>query len=96
MKEALRTEDIVFRLGGDEFAILLEGIDSQEALPVAERLRSAVEEHHFEKEDRVFPLSLSIGITNIDGSLTTGELLSKADAAMYRAKEQGKNRIVMA
>jgi len=96
MKAALRTEDIVFRLGGDEFAILLEGIDSHEALTVAERLRSVVEGHRFEKEDRVFPLSLSIGIIKIDGSLTTGELLSQADTAMYQAKEQGKNRIVMA
>jgi len=94
LKAELRTEDTVFRLGGDEFAVLLDGMDSREALPAAERLRAVVEAYRFELDRRVFPLSLSIGLIEIDGTLATGELLSRADAAMYRAKEQGKNRIV--
>jgi len=94
LKAALRTEDVVFRLGGDEFAVLLDGIDGREALLAAERLRAAVEAHRFELEGRVFPLSLSIGVVKIDGTLALGELLSQADKAMYRAKEQGKNRVV--
>ena len=94
LKAALRTEDIVFRLGGDEFAVLLDGIDGGDALLAAERLRAAVEAHRFELEGRVFPLSLSIGLVKIDGTLALGELLSQADTAMYRAKAQGKNRVV--
>jgi len=94
LKAALRTEDIVFRLGGDEFAVLLDGIDGREALFAAERLRAAVEAHRFELQGRVFPLSLSIGVVKIDGILALGELLSEADTAMYRAKAQGKNRVV--
>lgn len=94
LKAALRTEDIVFRLGGDEFAVLLDGIDGREALFAAERLRAAVEAHRFELQGRVFPLSLSIGVVRIDGTLALGELLSEADTAMYRAKSQGKNRVV--
>ena len=96
LKAGLRTEDVVFRLGGDEFAALLEGMDSRESLLAAERLRLTIEAHPFEQEGRVFPLSLSIGLIEIDGTLATGELLSHADAAMYRAKAQGKNRIVQA
>lgn len=96
LRAELRTEDVVFRLGGDEFAILLDGIDCKEALPAAERLRAIVAAHRFELKGRVFPLSLSIGLIEIEGALATGELLSQADAAMYRAKEQGKNRVVMA
>lgn len=96
LRAELRTEDVVFRLGGDEFAILLDGIDGKEALPAAERLRAIVAAHRFELKGRVFPLSLSIGLIEIEGALATGELLSQADAAMYRAKEQGKNRVVMA
>jgi diguanylate cyclase (GGDEF)-like protein len=94
LKEALRTEDVVFRLGGDEFAVLLDGINGIEALPAAERMRSAVEAHPFEQEGRLFPLTMSIGFTEIDGKLATGALMSQADAAMYQAKRQGKNRIV--
>jgi diguanylate cyclase (GGDEF)-like protein/PAS domain S-box-containing protein len=96
LKAELRTEDVVFRLGGDEFAILLDGIDGREALPAAERLRLTVEAHVFEQGGRVFPLSLSIGLIEIEGNLATGELLSHADTAMYKAKAQGKNRVVQA
>ncbi|MDD4092123.1 MAG: diguanylate cyclase [Smithellaceae bacterium] len=94
LKAALRTEDIVFRLGGDEFAVLLDGIDGREALLAAERLRAAVEAYRFELKGQVFPLSLSIGVVRIDGALALGELLSEADTAMYKAKAQGKNRVV--
>jgi len=95
IKAKLRTEDTVFRLGGDEFAVLLEGMDSREALTAAERLRLVVEKHPFEQGGRLFPMSLSIGLIEIEGTLTTGELLSQADAAMYRAKAQGKNQVVV-
>lgn len=92
----LRTEDVVFRLGGDEFAVILEGIDRRGALPAAERLRAAIEAHPFKLEGRVFPLSLSIGLIGIEGTLTMSELMSQADAAMYQSKDRGKNRIVQA
>lgn len=92
----LRTEDVIFRVGGDEFAVLLEGMDSRESLSAAERLRVAIEAHPFELGGRAFCLSLSIGLIKIDGTLSTRVLLSQADAAMYRAKEQGKNRVVVA
>jgi diguanylate cyclase (GGDEF)-like protein/PAS domain S-box-containing protein len=95
IKAELRTEDTVFRLGGDEFAVLLEGMASREAISPAERLRLVVEAHPFELSGRVFPLSLSIGLIQIDGAQGPGELLSQADAAMYRAKAQGKNRVVV-
>lgn len=96
LKAELRTEDVIFRVGGDEFAVLLEGMDSKESLPAAERLRVAVEAHPFEPGGRTFRLSLSIGLIEIDGTLPTRVLLSHADAAMYRAKERGKNRVVAA
>jgi len=95
LKAELRTEDAVFRLGGDEFAVLLDGIDGGEAQNIAERIRKTVESHLFAAERRVFPLTLSIGLVAIDGAMATGELLSRADTAMYRAKSQGKNRIAM-
>lgn len=96
LKAELRTEDVIFRVGGDEFAVLLEGMDSGASLLAAERLRAAVEARPFEQGGRVFRLSLSIGLIRIDGTLAKRVLLSQADAAMYRAKELGKNRVVQA
>jgi diguanylate cyclase (GGDEF)-like protein len=96
LKAELRIEDVFFRVGGDEFAVLLEGMDSKVSLPAAERLRVVIEAHSFELAGSVFRLSLSIGLIEIDGNLATGVLLSRADAAMYRAKAQGKNRVVKA
>ena len=72
MKAAMRMEDIVFRLGGDEFAVLLDGMDCEEALNAAERMRAAIEGFRFELAGRVFTLSLSIGLIEIDGALTMG------------------------
>jgi diguanylate cyclase (GGDEF)-like protein/PAS domain S-box-containing protein len=95
IKTELRTEDLVFRLGGDEFAVLLDGMESREALSAAERLRLTVAAHPFEESGRIFSLSLSIGLIQIDGTLSPNQLLSQADNAMYRAKAQGKNRVVV-
>jgi len=96
LKGAVRSEDTVFRLGGDEFAVLLDGMTGSDSLPAAERLRAVVEAHRFELDGRLFPLTLSIGLKEIDGALTMGELLSQADIAMYKAKAQGKNQVVLA
>ncbi len=61
-----------------------------------QRLRLVIEGHTFELESQVFPLSLSIGLIEIEeGTLTTGELLSQAAAVIYQAKAQEKNRVVV-
>jgi diguanylate cyclase (GGDEF)-like protein/PAS domain S-box-containing protein len=96
LKEALRTEDMMFRVGGDEFGVLLEGINGTEAPAVAERLCSLVASHPFRTEKGTFSLSLSIGLVEINGRLNIDELLSRADTAMYQAKGQGGNGIVVA
>jgi len=96
IKDTLRAEDFVFRLGGDEVAVLLDGRTGEESLPAAERLLAALENRCFEVGGRVFTLTFSIGLKEIDGSLTINELMSQVDNAMYRAKKQGKNRVVVA
>lgn len=91
----LRTEDILFRWGGDEFAVVLDGINTDGAKVVAERMMVTVDNNRFVLNNKQFHLSLSVGLVRIDGEMDTLTLLSKADGAMYRAKEQGKNRIVL-
>ncbi|MBI4317557.1 MAG: EAL domain-containing protein [Chloroflexi bacterium] len=95
LQNQLRTEDLLVRLGGDEFVALLEGATVEEAQVVAERARRAVEEFRFILDGQTFKLSLSIGIVEVDGRHTSAILLSQADAAMYKAKEQGRNRIML-
>ncbi|MFZ5597360.1 MAG: bifunctional diguanylate cyclase/phosphodiesterase [Bacillota bacterium] len=91
----LRSEDLLTRFGGDEFAVLLEGTGVEEAQLIAERMRREVEEYSFLLDNESFHLTLSIGLVVIGGGLDPGVLLSRADAAMYLAKEQGRNRVVV-
>ncbi len=91
----LRSGDEIARLGGDEFVILLEGIPVEVGRLTAERLRRTVDEHRFEVAGRVFELGISVGVVPIDGLSDATSILSMADSALYAAKEQGRNRIVV-
>jgi diguanylate cyclase (GGDEF)-like protein/PAS domain S-box-containing protein len=87
----LRDFDTIARLGGDEFAILVDDLDAtDQAGMVAQRVLGALESP-LELRDRSVSIGASIGIALADGADTKGErLLSHADAAMYRAKREGK------
>ena len=98
LQRSLRPEDLLARFGGDEFAVLLEGTSLDEAWRIAEQLRRTVEQARFElledTGEHRFDLGLSIGLVAIDGRDEPTVVLSRADAAMYAAKEQGRNRVV--
>ena len=93
VQEQLRTEDILGRMGGDEFAALFEGSPLLEAEAIAERLRQVVEGFTLSRNLATSP-TLSIGLVEIDGRQDSRAIVSQADAAMYKAKEQGRNRVV--
>jgi diguanylate cyclase (GGDEF)-like protein len=91
----LRQEDVMGRLGGEEFAILLIATGSQRAFEVAERLREAVAAAEVPLE-RAFPLrfTTSIGVATMEESDTTVDaILKRADDALYKAKDAGRNRV---
>ena len=94
----LREGDLLARLGGDEFAVLLEGATVKEAERVAEKLRRVIEEEELPlvMHGASFYLSLSIGLVMIDGTLDFQKLLSRADTALYAAKDAGRNKVVIA
>jgi diguanylate cyclase (GGDEF)-like protein/PAS domain S-box-containing protein len=95
LESALRPGDTVARLGGDEFTVLLEDLaDRAEAEHVADRMLETLTEP-FEVEDRELYLSASIGITMAAAGAQPGEVIRDADAAMYRAKAEGKGRHAM-
>jgi diguanylate cyclase (GGDEF)-like protein len=90
--------DSVARYGGEEFVVVMPGTGPEEAAAAAERLRLAIQEIEFEATlDTHMPLTVSVGVacTSITTALPEG-LLQAADAALYDAKRNGRNRVEMA
>jgi diguanylate cyclase (GGDEF)-like protein/PAS domain S-box-containing protein len=96
LRGRLRDSDIVARLGGDEFAVLLPFTEREEAESVANDLLKAIRAETFVVSGSPLTITASIGAACFpeDGS-TAGEILSRADLAMYQAKEQGRNRVAV-
>jgi diguanylate cyclase (GGDEF)-like protein len=93
LKKCLRGSDIISRLGGDEFTVILPGIPgSEEAAKVAQKICDAIMQP-FTLEEHTVSVTTSIGISlyPIDGQ-EPEILVNNADAAMYRAKQGGKNK----
>lgn len=92
---AIRADDLAARIGGDELLVLLSGVHSlDEAQGIAEKLRlSAQVPIRFGAED--LRVSLSIGVTLAQEGESADALIARADQAMYRAKTEGRNRVVV-
>ena len=86
----VRKMDIVCRYAGDEFCIVLTNASSERAVSPAEKIIKAVEAFPFKKT-----VTISIGISDYEKGMTKKELISKADKALYQAKHEGKNKIVV-
>ncbi|MBE9168287.1 EAL domain-containing protein [Pleurocapsales cyanobacterium LEGE 06147] len=90
----VRKTDLVARLGGDEFGILLHCCPMEQAIQIAKKLHEQVHKHRFSWQDRLFTVSVSIGLVGIYGNTRNyTEILSAADVACYVAKNNGRNRI---
>ena len=93
----LRHYDVPARFGGEEFSILLPETPPDQALEIAERIRRAVAESAFEVETSSEPIraTVSIGVAGFPKDATdANELIHQADLAVYRAKLQGRNRVL--
>ena len=89
----IRSSDVLFRYGGEEFCVLLPRTGEDGARRLAERVRSAVDALRIPAGEGTVRLSVSLGVAAAvpgDGAV---ELLAKADAALYRAKRSGRNRV---
>lgn len=93
---ALRRGDLFGRIGGEEFAVLLPGCDEQTARQIGERLQREVQRLRFQEGEQSFGITVSQGLTVLQADDEgLGALYSRADAAMYSAKRQGKDCIVV-
>ncbi len=94
LRSRLRSGDTLARLGGDEFGVLLENCLPGPAAHIAEDLLKTVSEFRFSWNNKTFRVGVSIGlVTFCDREFTLAGILQAADAAMYMAKEAGRNRI---
>jgi diguanylate cyclase (GGDEF)-like protein len=95
MKSTARDTDAVARFGGDEFVILLPDTGWQGALTFAERLRRRVDDFTFGPPGPPMTTTISVGVALARGSdpISPEELLREADRALYKAKQQGRNRV---
>jgi len=97
VRRLVRTEDLVARYGGEEFCVVARGVPASGAAVLGERLRTTIAEMAVPLPDRVLQVTASIGVATFGGQTPYGSpeaLFEAADAALYRAKETGRNRVV--
>ena len=101
IKKQLRNNDVLSRYGGEEFVALLSESDENSAGEIAERIRGSIAELVVEFNAQVMPVTISIGAATFDPGLVgrksvlemANDLIQSADAALYEAKREGRNRV---
>lgn len=84
----------VFRWGGEEFIILLPGLDLEQAVEVAEGIRCEIQNSECHSQNYVVKITMSFGVTQIDMDKTSTDNIKVADDNLYRAKQEGRNRVI--
>jgi two-component system cell cycle response regulator len=98
LQRSVRSVDMVARYGGEEFVVVLPETGEQGAVTFAERIRERVEQHHFPAERNksgAAKVTVSIGVSSFPSPNVESaeDLFARADAALYRAKEMGRNKV---
>lgn len=88
---------MAFRYGGEEFAVLLPGTQIKGALLIAEKIRSRIETAEFKSDSQQVSVTISIGLAVCipTNNISEDQLLSCADAALYKSKQKGRNRVTV-
>lgn len=90
----IRKGDVFARYGGEEFVVLLPNTNLKYAFEIAERLRKLIEKHHFTYDGQKLPVTASIGVADYRSGVSTGtDLFKRADSAVYKSKEEGRNQV---
>lgn len=93
LRENIRSRDTLARLGGDEFVVLMEHCPLDAAVKLAKKLQTLIAEFEFHWRAEYFSVGVSIGVSRLKAGSTVEQALSAADAACYKAKENGRNCI---
>ncbi len=89
-------EDFIARIGGEEFVVLLTGVALEKSLSIADELRGGIEALRFHFRGTPVRVTVSCGLTELRPGDAVGSAFDRADAALYRAKNAGKNRCIAA
>lgn len=93
---SVRSSDFIFRYGGEEFLVALGNVDTKDAMLISEKIRAKCEEYAFKLQDgRAINKTCSIGIASFSGHPDFNRLIKLADMALYEAKKNGRNRVVL-
>ena len=96
MKQAFRKTDLLYRYGGEELIMIMPETNIEGAVIPVQRLRRMVEEYDFNLNNVKAKVTVSIGLTmNYQDLNSPEEILKSADEALYKAKESGRNRVVL-
>jgi diguanylate cyclase (GGDEF)-like protein len=95
MQESCRSIDMVVRMGGEEFGILFPECDEAAALIALERIRRRLEDEPLMVEGNAIRITVSVGVAAFNGG-QDADVIDRADKALYRAKDSGRNRIIIA
>lgn len=96
LQRRLRKSDYIGRFGGEEFVLLLPGTSHEQAAVALDALRAGIEESPFHFKAERVTITLSIGYTAFRQGDTLDQVFDRADRAMYQAKQQGRNRLMLA
>lgn len=98
IKKAIRNHDIASRYGGEEFVLMLREADIDDAVIVAERIRSGIENLRISTGKGEINITISIGVAEFDNDIdkTTDDVIGRADNSLYISKHNGKNQITTA
>lgn len=94
IKSGIRKADVVGRFGGEEFCIVMPNTDLKNACVVAEKIRKLVEDNGIEVEGKKIDITVSLGLSELSENDDINTLIKRADTALYKAKETGRNRSV--
>ena len=95
LEEQTRSPDVAGRYGGEEFGLVLPESAAEEAVALSERILERIRDLTFEVDGRTFGITASVGVAELrDGEEPTDRLIRTADEALYRAKEEGRDRVV--
>jgi diguanylate cyclase (GGDEF)-like protein len=90
-----RANDLAARYGGEEFVLVLTNVSAKQMAERMERLRMAIEQHNWSAVHPTLKVTASVGIAVADGTQGFKKLIESADAALYNAKRNGRNKVQM-